>query len=66
MQGMRWPNFHELWGKSKDRVYDKQAWMDLQRQLETLEADTKELVRTVDAARELEKKVLALKRHFPA
>ena len=35
--------FHELWGCNKDLVYDKKKWMELQRQLEELEQDIKNL-----------------------
>ena len=43
MRGNWWPKFHDLWGKSKDGVYDKKAWMELQSQLEKLEARLNDL-----------------------
>ncbi len=41
LRGMWWTVFHELWGVNKEGVYDKRKWMELQRQLEELEADLK-------------------------
>ena len=39
LRAMWWEVFHSLWGKNKELVYDKEKWMELQRQLEELEAD---------------------------
>ena len=39
LRAIWWEVFHALWGKNKDLIYDKEKWMDLQRQLEEVELD---------------------------
>jgi len=47
-KGNWWDKFHELWGLSKDGIYNKELWMKLQFDLETLEYDLKKLINMED------------------
>ena len=54
--------FHDLWGCNKDLIYDKKKWIELQKQLEQLERDIKNL-----SPRQLQEKyVTRLKHNDPA
>jgi hypothetical protein len=39
--------FHELWGLNKDGIYDKKKWVELQFELESLDADITERTHSI-------------------
>ena len=56
-----WEVFHALWGQNKDLIYDKEKWVELQKQLEKVEQD----MQTMSAQQLQEKYLMRLERHEP-
>ena len=57
-----WEVFHALWGQNKGLVYDKEKWMELQKQLEKIEQD----MQTMSAQQLQEKYLTRLEGHESA